>query len=403
MNVESIQVSSNELPESLNIPSSKSYANRALIIASLKKGNTTLSNITLCDDVKEMIAALKDLGLNIQENGNQLVIKNSFPACETKSEENQSIYLGEGGTTIRFLLPLISLGYNTYIVKVHPRFKLRPMETLFDQLKRLDVTLELLEAEDELCKIQGPISLDKKVSIDCSKTTQYATAFMLLQTYHEFDLVLEGLASSQLYIEMTKAVIENFKGHHHYEVPIDFSGASYFIAYGALKKSILLSNVKSIDELQGDSSIIGILKDMGIDIQLTGEGLSVSKAVNLQSFEVDARNCLDLVPTLAVLAAHAPGTSAISNIANLKYKESDRIEAIISLLKQFEIECRYENETLFINGGTLKIPPKIETIADHRLIMSGAILIKTLGSAELSPISNVTKSFPNFFELLGDA
>ena len=173
-----MKITSSKLPSEVFCPTSKSHANRALILAAIKDATVTLLNMPKAQDVKDMLQILTEIGLKICEKHNSLEIQNSFPSCEVKSSKVIILPGSEGGTTIRFLLPLLALGTNKYRIPLLGKLGDRPFTGLVKALEQLDVSIR---KEKDYIELQGPIILKTKqrLDIDCAKTTQFASALKL--------------------------------------------------------------------------------------------------------------------------------------------------------------------------------------------------------------------------------
>lgn len=391
-------ITSNKINDKITIPSSKSYANRALILGALADKELRVTNIPKSQDVLEMISVLEKLGL-AQYKENSVLIKKNFPENEKLYHDEVTLILGEGGTTIRFLLTFLALGKSRYRIKVHPRFKFRPYQEQLEILSHLGAKVELLDNEDELCILQGPIELER-VEVDCTKTTQVATSFALIKSKYDFDLQLKNLNTSQSYLKMNEALAKELGST--YKVPVDLSCAGYFIALGVHFQTLRISNILKEDPYQADSKIFEVLKQIGATYSFDTQGLQVQKRTDYKTFKIDASDCLDLVPTLAFIASFIEGESVVSNIGNLAYKESNRIYAICQVLEHFGVKYRSENESIYIIGSlnhTIKVS-ELEVAADHRIVMMASLFLKMHGGGEIHPSEVVKKSFSNFFELI---
>lgn len=395
-----MQVSSDKIKSPVEIPTSKSYANRALILGALKYRGLSIKNLPLSQDVLDLINALETLNL-VESMSDTVRIKNIFPENEIAGEPSE-LYLGEGGTTIRFLLPMLALGKRKYIIKVKPSFKKRPIQDLFNLLSRLGAKVNPLSGENELCELQGPINLSD-ISVDCRNTSQVASAFLMLKSKYDFELEIKNLITSMSYVELTQQLSEKLVDIKEYYVPVDMSSASYFIALGVLKNDLLIKNVNSIDKFQADSKIFKVLDLMGASYSIDCKGLSLKVSKTYKSFDFDVSDCLDLTPTLAFLASFCEGTSRIFGIENLVHKESNRVEGIISILKTFGVHSSLNQSELLIEGtNDLEHVNELTVADDHRMVMMASLFLKmTKIGGDIRPNEAVNKSFANFFELLG--
>lgn len=385
------------LPNTITCPTSKSYAARALILAALKNKSTTIWDLPSAQDTKDLISVLKFVGLEFAENQNQLTILNSFPACE--KNEYQELNLGEGGTTIRFLLPLLALGRQKYRLYYEGRMNDRPMEELYRALSSLGAEVEVLANG---ISIQGPIDLTKSIEVDCSKTTQFASGLTHLQLLGDFKVKYENLNHSRAYLEMSKKLVTHYKQNDEFTVPADFSGLGYILAYAIFHQDILINNIKQEDELQADNEIFNIMKQIGVKFEFTRAGLEIKQLEHFNSgFEIDGSLCIDLVPTLTFIASYLPFESKIKNISNLIYKESDRLAEIMKILGRFKVKHSYDEtqDILLIQGVTKKVD-EISYICpnDHRMVMLVSLFLKQNSGGEIMPESAINKSFPEFFD-----
>src|SRR5690606_35936529 len=173
--MQTLSIKKGKIKDTIRIPTSKSYGNRALILASLYKDSVIIKDLPQASDVTILIDCLKKIGLEIRSQNVFLSVDNSFPECELPGPIELDV--GEGGTTARFLAAMLLLGKSEYRLRLGERLKVRPWEDfiLFSQKHGAKVRLE-----DDILFIQGPISLPKEIEIDCSKTTQFATAFELI-------------------------------------------------------------------------------------------------------------------------------------------------------------------------------------------------------------------------------
>lgn len=403
------KVENGPLDRTLEVPTSKSYANRVLILAAISQGKTKITNIPSSSDVETMLSLLEQVGLDIEIDGTTVIINNSFPECE--KEKGITLHTGDGGTTNRFILPLLARGNNEYILEAEGHMRNRPMEPLIEGLQELGVKVSLNNTdEDGWITVQGPIVHDDRViKVDSKDSTQFATGLALSTADKNIDISPIGLEASQAYFAMTKHLIEEFKAQQtQWEIPVDFSGLGYPLALAAVSGKVTVSNCKRLDPFQADSLFINVLEEMGVDIHFDEDGLSLEKPEYLMPFEIDGSACPDLVPTLAFVASYAAGSSYIRNIEILRHKESDRVEEVLLLLKSFGIEHEFDSEThnLIIYGNPISrkaLSPSVDynPPADHRIIMVAYLFMRVNSGGTLTNFAHVKKSFPNFFKVLG--
>jgi 3-phosphoshikimate 1-carboxyvinyltransferase len=390
----SLSIKKGLLRKEIEVPASKSYANRALILASLAPRKIRLSQVPTATDVTFLRDSLESLGISFMAEGDDLIVTNSFPECENGSK---ALRVGEGGTTARFLAALLLLGRETYTLELGKRLAERPWDEFLDLVHGLGARAELKE---RTLTLKGPLKLPKVLQIDCSKTTQFATAFELLSSRTNCEVVPLRLSSSQSYWEMTKSLIEEFKTTDRYSVPLDWSGASYPLAFGALNQEIYFPRLR-LDSLQADSKFFHVLHSLGC-LSVEENGLRVTPLKMTKDFTLDVSDCLDLVPTLGYFLSHLKGTHQLKGVGNLVHKESDRLSEVQKLLNIFGKRTEHREGTLVIYGEEGRISEKRDLVLpdDHRMVMAGALFLLHHGGGSVAPAEAVRKSYPDFFSLL---
>jgi 3-phosphoshikimate 1-carboxyvinyltransferase len=400
MNLENslFKVVNSPLNKTICVPTSKSYSNRALILAALRGSGTNITNLSQSTDVQNLLKSLIKVGLKIEQNKDDVTIINSFPACEEETlGDSIDLETGDGGTTNRFLIALLSRGKKQYNLYPTEKLSERPIEDLLSPLKKLGVNISHSFIGPWL-SIQGPAKtqVDLPIEINCEKSTQFASAMILSFSNTNIKFNFSNVYSSKKYLDLTQSMLlaKNFN------IPIDFSSISYPVALALFQGKVLISNCHSLDSTQADSELFTILKNLGADINFTNGGLAVSNTKTLKPFVVDGVQFPDLVPTLAFIASKIEGVSRLENLSVLSYKESDRLAEIINLLKAFEVDFHFisESTTLVIKGSTKKVDFKSYTPSrDHRMVMTAYLFMRANSGGELDNIDCVDKSYPNFF------
>lgn len=398
-----LKVEPSAFNKTLDVPSSKSFANRALILAAIDERDIVIHNMPESSDVEVMIECLRRIGVKILRDNETITVKGSFPKCEISTQSIITLRTGDGGTTNRFLIPLLALGKNQYIIEPKGHMKERPMEELFVALKKMGVHLE--SGHGEWLKIKGPINTNiKEIEIDCERTTQFATGLQLVFSNKDIKVIPKKLSSSKSYFDLTLKMIDDFKIASEFEVPVDFSSLSYPVALALLSGKVTVKNCHKIDELQADSKLLKFINMMGATYQLDQNGLVVSKQ-KLEAASFDCTDCPDLIPTLAFICSYAKGTSSIKGVNLLKFKESNRLKEIIRLFKEFSIDYTlHEEETgeLLIQGveNTSLERRVLSPPDDHRMVMASYLYLRMNGGGELTNPNSVKKSFPDFFDVM---
>lgn len=390
--MQTFKVRPGQLKSEIFIPSSKSYANRSLIIAAVKDTPITLHHLPRSTDVTLLVEALKKIGLNLSSSHGALTILNSFPQCEGEGCE---IEVGEGGTTARFLAALLLLGKKEYKLLLGKRLKERPWTEFIELVRKHGGKAEL---NDRALTIRGPLSISGELIVDCSKTTQFATAFKMILPPGTVKPI--HLTSSQSYWRMTEKILQEMSLSTVYSVPLDWSSASYPLAFAALNHEIEFPHLE-FDESQADAKFLSILQKYH-SVKVTKNGLRVFPGDQTGNLVFDVSDALDLVPALAFYLSHIQGAHKLSGIKNLIHKESDRLNEMIRLMKHFNRSAFVENDTLIIHGHHEKMIDEKDLVLpdDHRMVMAAALFLLHHSGGSVTPSNAVEKSYPDFFKIL---
>lgn len=395
--MKSLSVRKGHLIPEIKIPSSKSYANRALILGALSPVSVTIKNLPIATDVTILIKCLKEIGLVFTEATDSITFTNSFPECESGGK---LLEVGEGGTTARFLAAMLLLGRSRYQLKLGERLKERPWDDFLSLVESLGGKAQL---QNDILTLEGPVLFPEELKVDCSKTTQFATAFELLSLNQDFRVVPEKISSSVSYWDMTKNLVSHFRHNSTFEVPLDWSSASYPMAFGALNQEIYFPGLH-YDPLQADSKILNILTELG-SVKTSDDGIFVKPLERSKNFKIDVSDCLDLVPTLAYLLAHIEGEHQLTGFQNLVHKESDRLSEVLDLLRKFNSVVNQTHDTIFVHGKPDRLEHEValKLPNDHRMVMAGTLFLLHHAGGSISPDEAVKKSYPGFFSLIANS
>ncbi|MGL4307949.1 3-phosphoshikimate 1-carboxyvinyltransferase [Cetobacterium sp. SF1] len=405
----------------VNIPGSKSISNRALILAALGKNKIILKNMLFSDDTIYMIEGLKKLGvkINLLENKTDLEI---IPPKNLQFNSTE-IYIGNAGTAMRFLASYISAGKGEVILTGNSRMKERPISDLVEALKALDVDVEYVEkiGYPPIKIISNGINKDF-VEIDCSKSSQYLSSLLLSASYFKKSLTIKvkNQIVSKPYVDMTIQMIKDFGGNikfspldktytivpkeynlKEYTIEGDMSSASYFLGAALIGSGeITLKNFFK-NSLQGDREFLNILKQLGLIILEEKEKeITVKGIETYPGIEINLNDTPDIAQTLAIVSLFSTTPSKITDVENMRIKETDRITALNN-----EITKLGGNFTEFKDGFEI-IPQEhyhgdfIETYDDHRMAMSFAIAGLRIPNIKILNPQCVNKTFPTFFQEL---
>ena len=398
----------------LTLPGSKSYTHRALMAAALAAGESVLTNALTAEDTELTAQALAQLGAGIDWQGATIRVTGRngrwLPAP-------LPIYLGNSGTSMRFLTALAALGEGEYLLTGTPRLCQRPLGELLTALGEIGV--RAASEKGDGCppvRVTGGLT-GGRAQLSGAISSQYLSALMFIGPLAPAGLKIDitGELVSRPYVDLTLEVLGAFnisyyrEGYRYFEFPggqsylpreyeieADASSASYFWAAAALTGGRVTITNLSLESSQGDAAFPEVLGRMGCAIESTPAGLTVQGGP-LQGVTVDMATMPDLVPTLAVLAAFAQGDTVITGVAHLRHKESDRLAAVATELGKVGIEARETADGLVIRGGA-PTGAVIHTYNDHRIAMSFAVAgLKTAGVSITDP-DCVAKSFPDFWE-----
>jgi 3-phosphoshikimate 1-carboxyvinyltransferase len=322
---------------------------------------------------------------------------------------------------MRLLAAVAALADGITTLTGTPRLCERPIQDLLDGLNQTGIAASSQKGNGcPPIDIRGGKVSGGKADLRCRISSQYLSALLLVAPYTENGLdinVIEGPVSKP-YIDMTVEVMQRFgiriersgyerfhvSGHQSYRagdyaVEPDCSNASYFWAGAAITGGRVKVRGISKQSIQGDVRLVDVFEKMGCKIIEEHEGLTVIGGT-LNSVEADMADMPDMVPTLAVVAAYAQGTTVIRNVAHLRAKESDRLSAVATELSKMGIEAIADDNSLTIKGGTPH-GAEIDTYNDHRIAMCFAVAgLKTPG-VKIRDENCVEKSFPTFWEVFG--
>jgi len=407
----SVTVAPSALHKSLKVPTSKSYANRLLILAALEEKGALLKDLPESTDVTAMLSAFRAIGLKVEVKGPDTIwVEGPFLSVDGKNKNLGpcSMYTGDGGTTNRFLIPLLARGERCYQVDAAPGMRARPMGELEQEIKSLGATITKGSEKDPFWyQVQGPFKLNgKELKVDSSRSTQFASGMYLALADQDIKVHSIDMEASESYFAMTEMLVQKFRQKKlSYQVPLDFSSLSYPLALALIAGEVVIENGAPADPFQADSLFLGLLEKLGYPAFYKNETktLIFKGGRSIPAFEFSCAPCPDLTPTLAFVAAHATGTSILKDVGVLKYKESDRIKEICNILQAFGVEHTYNStkEEITIRGRT-QILPKVEITPppDHRIIMMAYLFMRSNQGGTIHEAQHVAKSFPNFFSIM---
>ena len=385
---------------SIDLPSSKSIANRALIIHALSYSPYDLKNLSVSDDIEVMQQVLNS-------NTNRFDI-------------------GHAGTAMRFLTAFLSQIVGEWIITGSERMKQRPIHVLVDALTELGAKIEYLGNEGfPPLKIWGSHLKGKVLELDGSISSQYISALLMIAPVIEGGLTirLKNKITSRPYIELTLKLMKQFgvssvwngneirvgeQNYHarEFTVEADWTGASYWYQLAALagEAQIELKNLQLMS-LQGDCEIAGWLKDFGVDSKATSDGVIITKSADIQpeKLSLNLIENPDVAQTMAVLCVLKKVPFHFTGLETLKIKETDRIVALQNELAKFGAKITEPKHCELKWDGSFPLPkdevPCIATYHDHRMALAfaPAALFQPI---EIDDPMVVSKSYPLYYEHL---
>lgn len=401
----------------VEIPGSKSYTNRALIMAALTKGPVTLCNPLYSQDTEAMIDCLRKLGVRIETTPDQLVVFDDVSAIDNQHYE---LFAKDSGTTLRFLLALACLTPGTKVIRGNAGLNERPIQDLVDSLRLLGAKIDYLEKEGHspLKISSSSLSSGSSVKINSAVSSQYLSALLMIAPLlNGLDIYLEESLISKPYIEMTIDAMAQWgvnvarvkegiyhipKGQHYVKkeavIEGDFSSAGYFFAIGALTQSTITLKNLNFSSIQADRHFLTILERMGNEINTNQDGITI-KGKQIIPLNLEMEDCPDQVQTMAVLAAFAKGVTKIKGVRSLRVKETERVKALRNELAKMGIKTEETHDTLTIYGGNPK-GATIETYGDHRMAMAFAVAGTQIPGVKIRNPEVVNKTFPTFWGIL---
>ena len=412
---------------SVPVPGSKSITNRALLIAALADGESELSGALYSDDTRYMAAALNDLGIGVEadEAGARFRVRGgggTFPATRA------DLFVGNSGTTMRFLTAALPLGRGTYRIDGIPRMRQRPIAPLLNALNALDA--DATSEEGSGCppvRVRADGLRGGEVEMSGEQSSQYFSALLMAAPYARegVTITVAGDLVSKPYMPLTAAVMaafgveaeldtaawrtfrvapgQRYRGRN-YRIEPDASNASYFFAAAAVTGGRARVNGLGTASTQGDLKFVDVLRAMGAEVEVAADYVEVRGPAGgaLRGVDLDLNAISDTAQTLAAIAPFADGPTTIRGIAHTRLKETDRVAAIATELRRLGQRVEERPDGLTIHPAPIT-PADITTYDDHRMAMSFAITgLRAPGVRILVP-GCVAKTFPGFFSGLAEA
>ncbi len=404
----------------IEVPGSKSYTNRALLVAAMARGTSTLTGALFSDDTRYMSASLRKLGVRIDadEKRARFDIHGNGGNIPVSSAD---LYIGNSGTTSRSLTAYVSLGHGKFIIDGdEPMRHGRPIADLLDALKQIGVSARTQFENGHLPVIIEADGLEGgSTRLDVSKSSQFLTALLLIAPYAKNGMEIEVVGNRTMpYIDITRSVMAAFgvqvisedykffrieRGQQYqprgYTIEPDASNASYFFAAAALTGGRVTVQHLNLDSAQGDLQFVHILEQMGCQTTVSNTGITVTGPHQLKGIDVDMRTVSDTALTLAAIAPFADGKVTIQNIEHTRWQETDRIHAMVTELRKLGVPVVEHQDGLEISPAPIT-PTAIDTYEDHRMAMAFSLIGLKTNGIRINDPECVSKTFPNYFDVL---
>ncbi|MDO6612361.1 3-phosphoshikimate 1-carboxyvinyltransferase [Shewanella sp. 1_MG-2023] len=403
----------------VNIPGSKSISNRALLLATLAKGKTTLTNLLDSDDIRYMLASLKQLGVEYQLSENNTVCELEGLGKPLSAQQSQTLFLGNAGTAMRPLCAALTLGSGEFTLTGEPRMEERPIGDLVDSLRQLGANITYLKNDGF-----PPLTINAdglnggEVEIAGDLSSQFLTALLMVAplTKDTVNINIKGELVSKPYIDITIALMAQFgvevinHDYRRFEIQTgqqyvspgkvlvegDASSASYFLAAGAIQGGeVKVTGVGKLS-IQGDVKFADVLEKMGADIEW-GDDYIIARQAKLTAVDLDMNHIPDAAMTIATAALFAEGTTRITNIYNWRIKETDRLSAMATELRKVGATVEEGHDFIAVTPPAELNTAAIDTYNDHRMAMCFSMLAFADCGITINDPDCTSKTFPTYF------
>lgn len=397
------------------IPGSKSYTNRALILAAQRIGTTRVKNALICDDTIFLAQALDKFGgLRVVQDERDFVVTRTLEQLKAPAEP---LFVGGAGTPARFLLAFAASAEGKTTVTGNPRLCERPMGDILESLSGAGITWEGGGKPHCLpVTVTGGTPLNFAWSVNGDVSSQFVSSMILFAAQQKAELVEITVTKDLVsvpYVQMTLAmmrsvglqvdqvddckfqVVPGRPQSDEIKIEVDASAMSYFLTAAALTQSTVTIPGIGSDSVQGDVGLVDAYARMGCKVSVNQDSITLQGGA-LNGIEIDMESMPDVVLSLAIAASQASSPTYITNIANLRVKECDRIAAICNELGRLGIKTDEGADCITVYPGQPK-PALVQAYDDHRVAMAFSLLGLRYDGINLDNYECVAKSFPQFW------
>lgn len=397
----------------VNAPASKSLTNRALLLAMITEGETSIIDPLDSDDSRFMLECVRRLGFEVEGSLRSSVTIGRRVRMYSEAVE---LFVGNAGTAMRFLTGFLPFVPGRYLLRGDQRMHERPIGHLVEALEGIGAEIEYVENEG-----YPPITIRGRmmrggmvVPIDGRLSSQFISALMMGGAAVRGGITIEMRNAVSLpYVHLTAGILREFGvdvafdqsrievrpssvALSEYRVEGDYSSASYWFALAAATGgTIEVTNLRA-RSVQGDRRFLDLLEEMGASVERR-EGAVVVHGGELRGGTFDMNDIPDVVPTLASIAPLASSPVTIVNVANLRVKESDRITVLATELRKLGVSVEEQDSGLRIEPGWNTEPATIDPHGDHRIAMAFAVAGAARGHVSIDDERVVGKSYPRFW------
>lgn len=406
-------VSKSEISGQVIAPSSKSYTIRGLLCAALAKGESEILRPLGSDDTEACLDVMSRIGVRVhQEKDVWRVNGGNFHQPEG------DLFCRNSALTLRFMTAIASVVPGQIHLTAGPSLARRPIEPLIEAMQQLEVDCRY-DSSLACVAVKGGRLPGGVASLPGNISSQFISALLLVSPFAERGMTIKVTTQleSQPFVSMTLECLRLFgikvkasKDLRTFEtarqtyrpakymVEGDWTSASYLLSLGALGGETVTENLNP-ESLQGDKAIASFLKEMGASVSTEGNSVRVKRA-KLKAIKANLTDCIDLFPTVAVLAAVAEGESELNGIARARLKESDRVAAMKEGLERMGVKVVEEENRLTITGASPRAAT-IDSKNDHRIAMAFSLLGTMVGGVTIEQAECVSKTYPEFWDILG--
>jgi 3-phosphoshikimate 1-carboxyvinyltransferase len=429
-----VTVNKSDIKGVVNVPSSKSMTIRGLMCAALCRGASEIVHPLISEDTNAAAEVLGKIGVGIQKENDVWRVTGG-----TLRASAGELNCGESATTMRFMIAICALIPGTHTLVGGPSLTKRPVKSLTEALLKLGVKYSLGGKVTPPVTIRGGTVKGSRTEIAGNISSQFISALLLIGPFTQQAMIIKLTTpmTSTPYVLMTiwclkqfginvKHEAQNFIVRRQRYTPArlviegDWSSASYYLALGAVSEAGVTVENLSTSTLQGDRVILDYLRRMGADVRVAGNSVTVSQG-KLKAIQADLTDSIDLLPTIAVLAALGDGKSEFTGIERARIKESNRVAAVREGLQKLGIVVTEDRDRLTIIG--LQTPVKVDdskmedapapaessemgeketviinSFGDHRIAMAFSVFGAARGNVAIEGAECVAKTFPGYWD-----